>query len=241
MPFGDHPRSRGVYNNEGGRLFGVLGSSPLARGLPSQRSGNSCRPGIIPARAGFTRKLLPGLRSNWDHPRSRGVYHAHVEIECAHGGIIPARAGFTHHQNQKTRPKQDHPRSRGVYAWTPSKFSHTRGSSPLARGLLVDPDRRRRRPGIIPARAGFTRGYDGLAFSHWDHPRSRGVYHSMIPSLPFSLGSSPLARGLLARNTMNDVPPDHPRSRGVYRRRRRVSRRAGDHPRSRGVYRTAFH
>ena len=54
----DHPRSRGVYVavlNDGS---GVLGSSPLARGLlpccGEVQGGN----GIIPARAGFTGRLV---------------------------------------------------------------------------------------------------------------------------------------------------------------------------------------
>ena len=72
------------------------------------------------------------------------------------------------------------------------------GSSPLARGLravafLVDGD-----AGIIPARAGFTRG-GGLG--RWcvaDHPRSRGVYAVKGESSLRPVGSSPLARGLLA-------------------------------------------
>ena len=50
----DHPRSRGVYvltDNQWNRL---AGSSPLARGLPRRRRRRRRRPGIIPARAGFT-------------------------------------------------------------------------------------------------------------------------------------------------------------------------------------------
>ena len=52
----DHPRSRGVYWANTQRASNLMGSSPLARGL--RRSGTSGRGarGIIPARAGFTRK-----------------------------------------------------------------------------------------------------------------------------------------------------------------------------------------
>ena len=51
---GDHPRSRGVYENL--TLEGVLdaGSSPLARGLPCFLLTDALSNGIIPARAGFT-------------------------------------------------------------------------------------------------------------------------------------------------------------------------------------------
>ena len=50
----DHPRSRGVYITPLFSLIEVMGSSPLARGLPSYilRDVDGVR--IIPARAGFT-------------------------------------------------------------------------------------------------------------------------------------------------------------------------------------------
>ena len=94
-----------------------------------------------------------------------------------------------------------------------------------------------RRDGIIPARAGFTRGMASPRSIEWDHPRSRGVYSpSWRPPL-FQTGSSPLARGLRGVHRLDDkvlriIParagfttppqcgapgsPDHPRSRGVY-------------------------
>ena len=51
----DHPRSRGVYTDQGLKSSQIGGSSPLARGLLC-RSGQCELPGrIIPARAGFTR------------------------------------------------------------------------------------------------------------------------------------------------------------------------------------------
>ena len=70
------------------------------------------------------------------------------------------------------------------------------GSSPLARGLRGSSARTASPPGIIPARAGFTGGPLGLSFSLPDHPRSRGVYPRIESSKRFSIGSSPLARGL---------------------------------------------
>ena len=72
-------------------------------------------------------------------------------------------------------------------------------------------------PGIIPARAGFTRKWSSTATVDGDHPRSRGVYQSALNDLASATGSSPLARGL-----PGDAAPgegdsgDHPRSRGVY-------------------------
>ena len=257
-PAQDHPRSRGVYSS---RQFGPSersGSSPLARGLPHALLMHRGARGIIPARAGFTRR--PGRRvlHGGDHPRSRGVYDALpssmaasagssplarglpkiVEHDPAGTGIIPARAGFT----------QAIPAQRIV----------KEGSSPLARGLQGGVPAHGETQRIIPARAGFTLP-----------ARQPGEPHP---------GSSPLARGLRdapfwevrtdriipARagfTTTCAGPPtpwrDHPRSRGVYRTRgwrapagagiiparagftrdpAPPAGRAEDHPRSRGVY-----
>ena len=50
----DHPRSRGVYRAPACARTHAQGSSPLARGLPNDRSPWAERARIIPARAGFT-------------------------------------------------------------------------------------------------------------------------------------------------------------------------------------------
>ena len=53
--------------------------------------------------------------------------------------------------------KQDHPRSRGVYGLSRITYGYREGSSPLARGLRKGDNNTTVIPGIIPARAGFTR------------------------------------------------------------------------------------
>ena len=52
---GDHPRSRGVYADDGDDGSIDAGSSPLARGLLEEQAELNIVDGIIPARAGFTR------------------------------------------------------------------------------------------------------------------------------------------------------------------------------------------
>ena len=172
----DHPRSRGVYAPTHHKESRVTGSSPLARGLHTDRLRAIQGAGIIPARAAFT--AFPRLRTcrARDHPRSRGVYcSAGFSAASAGGssplarglplllfcgvrwnGIIPARAGFTGPGPLCARSPWDHPRSRGVYRREPVPEDWDLGSSPLARGLplrtLVMPPHFR----IIPARAGFT-------------------------------------------------------------------------------------
>ena len=192
-----------------------------------------------------------------DHPRSRGVYGRAPAFDGEGGGssplarglpmgpsrsarsgrIIPARAGFTLGTAAEDHRAQDHPRSRGVYRWPGARGRSWDGSSPLARGLRIEPGFIGGASGIIPARAGFTR-IRGLCFSPWrDHPRSRGVYCYPYSAIELTTGSSPLARGLrhgwvapaggegiiparagFTRPGLRRPlrPPDHPRSRGVY-------------------------
>ena len=174
----DHPRSRGVYPGSPSGIVPPSGSSPLARGLPSDRLLRLGRFRIIPARAGFT--VLPlhrRLRAR-DHPRSRGVYRTGERSEDGRRGssplarglhrgrdrpvvaarIIPARAGFTRESATSCRSTGDHPRSRGVYRSGGQKEGTTMGSSPLARGLRPHGAVLARGVRIIPARAGFTGG-----------------------------------------------------------------------------------
>ena len=115
MPRPDHPRSRGVYPLYIHRYSGVHGSSPLARGLRRSGAPGVYSTGIIPARAGFTLRMVLILGLLSDHPRSRGVYiPGPVRVRTHFGSsplarglpldlpryqrlrrIIPARAGFT--------------------------------------------------------------------------------------------------------------------------------------------------
>ena len=57
--------------------------------------------------------------------------------------------------------------------------------------------------GIIPARAGFTPANQQELSSETDHPRSRGVYVSIVENIVDIAGSSPLARGLLKDTATN--------------------------------------
>ena len=131
----------------------------------------------------------------------------------------------------------DHPRSRGVYSLVAYVDSASPGSSPLARGL-----HRRNHHGsylrrIIPARAGFTWAISSKKVNRPDHPRSRGVYRSVIHFTTAARGSSPLARGL----RLHDVREGRhggiiPARAGFTSHQGGVRLDVEDHPRSRGVY-----
>ena len=152
-------------------------------------------------------------------------------------GIIPARAGFTISWTRTAIRHRDHPRSRGVYALLAHRRRLNKGSSPLARGLLISSSLFVPAVRIIPARAGFTQDPLPSPDHRRDHPRSRGVYSPAPRGRSSRLGSSPLARGLHvpevgdsgedriipARAGFTPTwgvrgrgPRDHPRSRGVY-------------------------
>ena len=233
----DHPRSRGVYSANSSPLPPRLGSSPLARGLPSRIPCFGYPKRIIPARAGFTFAFASAWHTSRDHPRSRGVYFDTFPVDLGFGGssplarglllpgrilrlmsgIIPARAGFTDGWGVDIACLSDHPRSRGVYSRPPSPRRTRSGSSPLARGLRPS----RHAPPIvgriIPARAGFTPGSCSVLVRAGDHPRSRGVYFAGRAAF------RPRGRIIPARAGFTGVcistranRADHPRSRGVY-------------------------
>ena len=205
-----------------------MGSSPLARGLRRIVLPRNESHRIIPARAGFTTVPSGPIAAEPDHPRSRGVYNINSQItETGIGSsplarglpvpkgtinfearIIPARAGFTRFSASSGVGLKDHPRSRGVYNKRDQTQTIPRGSSPLARGLLLLDYDEAPIGGIIPARAGFTDATLKFKNTLSDHPRSRGVYIFVFRSDLATLGSSPLARGLHLRSCQS-----HPENR----------------------------
>ena len=175
--------------------------------------------------------------SDGSSPLARGLQVEH-QGRVLNDGIIPARAGFTERSSTHTPAEPDHPRSRGVYDWASDRVVPGKGSSPLARGLLMIAPISSAFCRIIPARAGFTRCHGNSRPSIRDHPRSRGVYTLGCVVTIIGCGSSPLARGLPGLTGPVGIvigiiparagftrtsptgggqrPQDHPRSRGVY-------------------------
>ena len=172
----DHPRSRGEYLDVDTASANSTGSSPLSRGIRAQAGQIPLRRGIIPALAGNTSNASSPTLMRGDHPRSRGEYAERPRRGVRRDGssplsrgipqtprwpsrrlgIIPALAGNTCGGSGCGKKPGDHPRSRGEYAETVLIVTHSKGSSPLSRGIPV-----------ASAVASVV-----LA----DHPRSRGEY-----------------------------------------------------------------
>mgnify|MGYP000918567836 CR=1 FL=1 len=151
--------------------------------------------GLIPARAGKTHPRSRYQKRYRAHPRSRGEnvrdIHPHQDgpgsSPLARGKhklttsrqqptrLIPARAGKTPCPALGNTRLAAHPRSRGENSMAHSLQSVNSGSSPLARGKLLDPAIPDAVARLIPARAGKTPSAD--------HRTARDD------------GSSPLARG----------------------------------------------
>ena len=255
----DHPRSRGVYRAPASPARSAVGSSPLARGLREQVSGDVVQGRIIPARAGFTRSWAVTMGVPRDHPRSRGVYFDEGDLNgalrgsspLARGlrsplsswgtirGIIPARAGFTRRRRRTPATHSDHPRSRGVYIYLDATAADEAGSSPLARGLRIVGLVGRPHGRIIPARAGFTFCRLRRRAAVTDHPRSRGVYSRRVLHHVRDSGIIPARAGFTGVSRYSKTPwSDHPRSRGVYPgTRREAGVRPGSSPLARGLRR----
>ena len=253
----DHPRSRGVYHGRVDHVPDEGGSSPLARGLPECGPPGGPKPGIIPARAGFTGMPCGARSAASDHPRSRGVYVLVYDPYEENHGSSPLARGLLHERIHRDADKGIIPARAGFTSASPWVAPNSPGSSPLARGL---PSQIKVRDGelrIIPARAGFTRASPWTDPPTPDHPRSRGVYDAGRAAHSTHDGSSPLARGLRsaarrASRCAGIIPAragfteicepttfsvsDHPRSRGVYSRGGRRHRHpSGSSPLARGL------
>ena len=126
---------------------------------------------------------------------------------------------------------------RGEHSYTLRSISACSGSSPLARGALLEAVLLKHHEGIIPACAGSTRGGWPRAGPWRDHPRLRGEHVTAAMSATDGAGSSPLARGALRVGLLHHLAEGiipacagSTRSPAAWRRGRR------DHPRLRGEH-----
>jgi len=216
-----------------------------------------CWRGIIPACAGSTGRASRRLRPRRDHPRVRGEHDtvwydvptgqgssprargAHLPgRRCMWGsGIIPACAGSTPGWPPSRGRRGDHPRVRGEHLMYGVLATLAEGSSPRARGALVQGDGGRGHEGIIPACAGSTARCPARVECLEDHPRVRGEHGPGHLHPGFARGSSPRARG--ARHGLVRRPHRPgiiPACAGSTNARPSPTSARWDHPRVRGEH-----
>ena len=215
LPSPAHPRACGENCRPGRVVDGAAGSSPRVRGkLPRVRNRRVDR-GLIPARAGKTFSMPPGVSPPSAHPRACGENQRTLRYPRHQAGssprvrgklilwgpvpvtlgLIPARAGKTFPDPAKTSIPAAHPRACGENcAWCLGRWGLV-GSSPRVRGK---PRRSRCCPrprGLIPARAGKTKGKTTVCGSQRAHPRACGENLAAQFGSQAKQGSSPRVRG----------------------------------------------
>ncbi len=197
--FRAHPRSRGEHPRWGDIHWGTDGSSPLTRGARAAVRLDRQGRGLIPAHAGSTRCLSPGLSLERAHPRSRGEHAEGADVLAVLDGLIPAHAGSTPPGTPAQAYRGAHPRSRGEHLMDVGLDLKDWGSSPLTRGARQPLRVHRRDDGLIPAHAGSTADTSRWRPAGRAHPRSRGEHSMFFNPRFWRGGSSPLTRGALAQ------------------------------------------
>ena len=127
-------------------------------------------------------------------PHARGARHVGDSAKNP-VGIIPACAGSTQGIRDLEWQEQDHPRMRGEHVGKLSTSHGALGSSPHARGALLELVLVELEAGIIPACAGSTAAVPIKRQVYWDHPRMRGEHAELRHEALGVRGSSPHARG----------------------------------------------
>ena len=207
-PCGEHDKAYNLWRSE-------TGSSPPVRGALHRTIRVTPPLGLIPARAGSTRKPVAAFQLGGAHPRPCGehtleeakayrdegssppVRGAQQFCRCRAGlhGLIPARAGSTLYVIFQVFPAGAHPRPCGEHTPAAARIERPTGSSPPVRGAHKIGCTLEKCRGLIPARAGST---IATKFRHWDsraHPRPCGEHVDDLLFVVVVPGSSPPVRG----------------------------------------------
>ncbi len=191
-----HPRARGEHTAADYLAAYHGGSSPRARGTPRHRPRRCRAARFIPARAGNTTVLTQPPPRSSVHPRARGEHQPHRTHRRAGDGssprargtplrhrhaparrrFIPARAGNTRERGPGRANPAVHPRARGEHPRRDLGNSGPIGSSPRARGTLLDQFAGVGAARFIPARARNTRSRSTTTWHPPVHPRARGEH-----------------------------------------------------------------
>ena len=171
-----HPRVRGEYSTGSPGVTSAIGSSPRARGIRDCGGPARGRGRFIPACAGNTSTSALETPCAAVHPRVRGEYQISRRPIFTRSGssprargirrgpparrtrdrFIPACAGNTMKTSLRGVRGAVHPRVRGEYISAIRAFDSVVGSSPRARGILVQKKSVFSTRRFIPACAGNT-------------------------------------------------------------------------------------
>ena len=271
-----HPRACGENARTTWEEPAAYGSSPRVRGKQRRWDVHDAVLGLIPARAGKTPTSRPRGATARAHPRACGENgsnftgvtavrgssprvrgkHAHPTQHGRRTRLIPARAGKTVIIQASRAVNTAHPRACGKNGHHPGEPGGEHGSSPRVRGKQRERPLDEPQPGLIPARAGKTKGRCATRASRRAHPRACGENGDVGGPQAGGLGSSPRVRGkpssrqhrpprqrlIPARagktpcvEVAPGFPRAHPRACGENPRRRARRRgRRGSSPRVRG-------
>ena len=212
-----HPHAGGENTQGGWRTGTWSGSSPRGRGKQRSTYHGWLQLGLIPTRAGKT--LLDGFSTvvvrahphaggenaialaqkvlrDGSSPRGRGKHQSRREC-CGRMGLIPTRAGKTVQARGPGLRAVAHPHAGGENWTVRSPVSRFKGSSPRGRGKLVRSLLRKAQAGLIPTRAGKTRGQRRARDPARAHPHAGGENFKYYGWNDTVGGSSPRGRGKL--------------------------------------------
>ena len=193
----------------------VSGLSPRVRGKRMSSSASAVRLGSIPACAGETRRVAPGLTPFWVYPRVCGGNPPIPAQLAASPGLSPRVRGkpwpnplLFHNRGSipacagETDTAADAPRARGVYPRVCGGNNAsqpiggvTAGLSPRVRGKPCGRLGPAIRPGSIPACAGETFAGSTKGRVNWVYPRVCGGNHRHQRRPHRFSGLSPRVRG----------------------------------------------
>ena len=250
-----HPRVCGENTIPRPASFAYVGSSPRVRGKQPQPRPPSSSDRLIPACAGKTHgggpmRVLstahprvcgenmptdaPSLWATGSSPRVRGK-RLHRIAPAPGVRLIPARAGKTGARPRAPANSWAHPRACGENCRRTTRRPTRWGSSPRVRGKRREHRRRRRLPGLIPARAGKTPVRGSGRPSREAHPRACGENPLPRVGYPVLSGSSPRVRGKRQQDRHRQAAPRLiPARAGKTRPRPGRSAAAAAHPRACG-------
>ena len=210
-----HPRAGGENIKAAVSVVVEWGSSPRGRGKRARFVRRIARARLIPARAGKTHHGDRGSAAHQAHPRAGGENlmnpwmrflpagssprgRGKLLLRCRQRAtlrLIPARAGKTPPRARLGRLSWAHPRAGGENFRRVGDAGLRPGSSPRGRGKRRKNQFSLPSPGLIPARAGKTRGLFAWLYRRWAHPRAGGENLLNCTARLLGGGSSPRGRG----------------------------------------------